>query len=108
MAQRCVMKRLANGKFRLRKGGHKCRPSKSAAASHAKKFGRTGSKAHKAHAKTLYHLRVENLKKARAAKRPTIKAMKREGAASAIQGVARAFIARREATRNRAQARYAR
>lgn len=68
MAKRCVMKRLQNGKFRLRKGTLKCKPSKSASASHAKKFGYTGSKAHKNHAKTMYHKRLANLKKARAAK----------------------------------------
>lgn len=68
MARRCVLKRLPNGKYRLRKAGVKCKPSKAAAASHAKKFGYSGSKAHKSHAMAMYHKRVANLKKARAAK----------------------------------------
>jgi hypothetical protein len=68
MAHRCVLKRLPNGKFRLRKAGVKCTPGKAAAARHAKKFGYSGSKAHRAHAMTIYHKRVANLKKARAAR----------------------------------------
>ena len=66
---RCVLKRLKTGKFKFRDRGAKCSPGKASAAKHAKKFGYSGSKAHKAHALTQYHKRLENLKKARAAPR---------------------------------------
>ena len=68
---RCVLRRIANGKFRFRtnKGKDKCSPSKAASASHAKKFGYSGSKQHKSHARRLYTRRLGYLAKARMARK---------------------------------------
>lgn len=47
----------------------KCTPSKVAARMHAKKYGYSGSKAHKRHAKAMYTQRVSRIAMARAAPR---------------------------------------
>ena len=68
---RCVLRRIANGKFRFRtnKGKTKCTPGKSASASHAKKFGYSGSMQHKRHAYRVYKRRLGYLAKARMARK---------------------------------------
>jgi len=58
------------GKYRFRTGKNmsKCRPSKSASRMHSKKYGYSGSKAHKRHAASMYVKRVARIGRARAMK----------------------------------------
>ena len=62
---RCMLKRTANGKFRFRSGkgaaAVMCSPSASARRAHAKKFGRSGGRAHKRHAKMMYENRARRM-----------------------------------------------
>ena len=64
---RCVLKHV-RGKFKFRRGGVKCRPSKAARARHKKLHGKSGGKAHKEHARREYERRVANIKRARVGK----------------------------------------
>jgi hypothetical protein len=57
-----MLRKTDTGKYRFRtRGGGKCEPSKAAKARHAKRFGYSGSKAHKSHHRMLTAKRISRL-----------------------------------------------
>lgn len=85
-----MLRQGKSGKYRFRvKGGAKCSPSASSKARHAKRFGYSGSKAHKSHHRMLAAARATRL----ASLRSIIKAsggLKAFRAAGGMQEVKRA------------------